>query len=106
MGGNLVKDTDETGYLREDGAREDLMPRHDREFSRHLRHPGSLESGEEPLWKSRLEVQHLRLRPKGREPCDKRARPAATSSRYAPRLLQSRAEFPSGDPARDSLELR
>jgi hypothetical protein len=59
MGGNLVKDMDETGYFREDGAREDLMPRHDREFSWHLRHPGSLESGEEPIWKCRLEVQPI-----------------------------------------------
>jgi hypothetical protein len=59
MGGNLVKDMDETGDFREDGAREDLMPRHDREFSRHLRHPGSQESGEEPLWKCHFEVQPI-----------------------------------------------
>jgi hypothetical protein len=59
MGGNLVKDMDETGDFREGGASEDLMPRHDREFSRHLRHPGSQKSGEEPLWKCRFEVQPI-----------------------------------------------
>ena len=53
-GGNLVKDADETGYFREDGARDDLMPRHDRKFSRHLRHPGSLERGKELLGKVAL----------------------------------------------------
>ena len=58
-GSNLVEDADETGYFREDGASDDLMTRHDRKFSRHLRHPGSLERGKESLWKCRLEVQPI-----------------------------------------------
>jgi hypothetical protein len=56
-GSNAVKGENEIGYLGEDGARNDLMLRHHREFSRHLRHPGGLERSVEVLGKPRFELQ-------------------------------------------------
>ena len=53
-GSNAVKAVNEIGYFGEDGARDDLMLRHHREFSRHPRHPGSLERGVEVLGRPRL----------------------------------------------------
>ena len=56
-GSNAVKGENEIGYLGEDGARNDLMLRHHTEFSRHLRHPGGLESSVEVLGRPWLELQ-------------------------------------------------
>jgi hypothetical protein len=58
-GGNAVKGVNEIGYFGEDGAGDHLMLRHHREFSRHLRHPGSLERGVELVGRPRLELQPI-----------------------------------------------
>ena len=58
-GGNAVKSVNEIGYFGEDGAGDDLMLRHHGEFSRRLRHPGSLERGVEVLGRPRLELQPI-----------------------------------------------
>jgi hypothetical protein len=41
--GDAIEGADEIRNLGKDGGGDDLMLRHDREFARHIRHPGGLE---------------------------------------------------------------
>ena len=52
--GDAIEGANEIGNLGEDGGGDDLMLRHDREFARHVRHPGGLERGVEGVGAARI----------------------------------------------------
>ncbi len=56
-GRDTIKGANEIGDLGERGAGDNLMSRYDREFCRHLWHPGSLQLGAEVLRMPRVEPQ-------------------------------------------------
>src|SRR5262249_45977765 len=56
-GRDMIKGANENGYFGKHGAGDDLMSRYDREFCRHLWHPGSPQPGVEVLRMPRLEPQ-------------------------------------------------